>query len=91
MTILVAEPLLSVAGHVAIRPVARVRRSALGALDQLRGTLSATVRALFTVAVAIVAIEALPGASEVKPAVRTSRTGRLVNAEVVAFRPRSKR
>jgi uncharacterized protein YkwD len=88
MTIVVVEALFSVAGHFAIRPtVALVRRSALSTVDRILGTVPATIRSLFIVAVAIIAIEALPVSSEVKAAVETSRTGRLVNAEIAAFQP----
>ena len=88
VTIVVAEALFSAAGHLAIRPiVALVRRSPLGIADRILGTLPAAVRSLFIVAVAILAIEALPIGSDVKAAVEASRTGRFVNAEIVAFQP----
>jgi len=47
----------------------------------------ATIRSHFIAAVAVLAIEALLVSSEVKAAVETSRTGRLVNAEIAAFQP----
>jgi uncharacterized protein YkwD len=88
VTVVVVEALFSVAGYVAIQPiVALVRRGPLGAVDRILGTVPATIRSLFIVAVAILAIEALPVSSEMKAAVETSRTGRLVNAEIVAFQP----
>jgi uncharacterized protein YkwD len=88
VAVVVVEALFSLAGHVAIRPVvALVRRSALSGVDRFLGIVPATIRSLFIVAVAIVAIEALPVSSEVKAAVETSRTGRLVLAEVAAFQP----
>src|SRR5207302_8496186 len=49
--------------------------------------LPAAVRSLFIVAVAILAIEALPIGSDGQAAVDASRTGRFVNAEIVAFQP----
>jgi uncharacterized protein YkwD len=88
VVILIAEALFSAAGYFAIRPVvALVRRSRIGAVDHLLGTVPAVIRAVLLVAVAILAIEGLPVASEVKEPVETSRTARLVNAEVAAFRP----
>jgi uncharacterized protein YkwD len=88
VTILVVEALFSVAGHLALRPiVALVRRSPFSRADRILGTLPATIRSLFIVAVAILAIAALPVASEMKAAVETSRTGRFVTAEIAAFQP----
>lgn len=88
LTIIAVEALFSTAGYLAIRPiVAVVRRSALGGVDRILGTVPATIRALFIVALAILTIQALPVSSEVKAAVETSRTARLVNAEVAAFQP----
>jgi uncharacterized protein YkwD len=87
-TIVVAEALFSAAGYIAIRPiVALVRRSPLNVADRILGTLPAGIRSLFIVAVAILAIEALPVASEVKAAVETSGTGRAVNAQLAKFHP----
>jgi uncharacterized protein YkwD len=88
VTIVIAEALFSAAGYLAIRPiVALVRRSPFSAADRILGTLPAGMRSLFIVAVAILAIEALPVASEVKAAVETSRTGRAVNAQVAKLQP----
>jgi uncharacterized protein YkwD len=88
VTIVAAEALFSAAGFFAIRPiVALVRRSRLNRVDKMLGTLPAAIRSLFIVAVAILALEALPVASEVKATVETSRTGRVVNAQVAAFHP----
>ena len=88
LTIVVAEAVFSAAGYIAIRPiVALVRRSPFGAADRILGTLPAAIRSLLIVAVAILAIEALPIASEVKAAVETSRTGRTVNAQLARFQP----
>src|SRR5712691_1611451 len=88
IVIVVVEALLSLAGHVAIRPIsAAVHRSALRTLDRILGTVPAGVRSLFIVAVAILTIETLPVASEVKAAVETSHTGRVVNAQIAAFQP----
>jgi uncharacterized protein YkwD len=88
LTVVVVEGLFSAAGHVAIRPVvAVIRRSPLDGVDRVLGTVPGTIRALFIVALAILTIQALPLSSEVKAAVETSRTARLVNAEVAAFRP----
>jgi uncharacterized membrane protein required for colicin V production len=79
----VVEALSSVAGHFAILPVAAmVRRSPLGTSDRVLGILPAGIRSLVIVAVAILATQALPVTSEVKAAVETSRTGRIVNAQV---------
>jgi uncharacterized protein YkwD len=88
VTIVIAEALFSAAGYFAIRPiVALVRRSPFSAADRILGTLPAGMRSLLIVAVAILAIEALPVASEVKAAVETSRTGRAVNAQVAKLQP----
>jgi uncharacterized membrane protein required for colicin V production len=88
VVIVVVEALLSLAGHVTIRPLsAAVRRSALSTVDRILGTVPAGVRSLFIVAVAVLAIETLPVASEVKAAVETSRTGRVVNAQIAALQP----
>jgi uncharacterized protein YkwD len=88
VTILLAEAVLSVMGYVAIRPiVALVRRSPFSGPDRILGTLPAGIRSLLIVAVAILAIEALPVASEVKAAVETSRSGREVNAQLARFQP----
>jgi uncharacterized protein YkwD len=88
LTVVVVEGLFSAAGRVAIRPVvAVIRRSPLDGVDRVLGTVPGTIRALFIVALAILTIQALPLSSEVKAAVETSRTARLVNAEVAAFQP----
>lgn len=88
VTIVIAEALFSVAGYIAIRPIVSVvRRSPFNAADRILGTLPSGVRSLLIVAVAILAIEALPVASEVKAAVETSRTGRVVNAQLAKFQP----
>jgi uncharacterized membrane protein required for colicin V production len=88
VTIAVAEALLSAGGYLAIRPiVSLVRRSPFNAADRILGTVPGGIRSLFIVAVAILAIEALPVASDVKAAVETSRTGRAVNAELAKFQP----
>jgi len=88
VTLVAAEALLSAAGYVAIRPiVAFVRRSPLSSADRIFGIVPAAIRSLFIVAVAILAIEALPLGSDVKAAVEASRAGRIVNAEIVAFQP----
>jgi uncharacterized protein YkwD len=88
LTIVAAEALFSAAGYLAIRPIVGVvRRSPLGIADRILGTVPAAIRSLFIVAVAILAIEALPLGSDVKAAVEASRTGRVVNAEIVAFQP----
>lgn len=88
VTIVVIEALFSVAGYIAIRPiVAVVRRGPLGAIDRILGTVPATLRSLLIVALAILAIGALPVASDMKAAVETSRTGRFVTAKIAAFQP----
>ncbi len=88
VTIVVAEAVLSVAGYLAIRPIVTlVRRGPFNAADRILGTLPGGIRSLLLVAVAILAIEALPVASEVKAAVETSRTGRAVNAQLARFQP----
>jgi uncharacterized protein YkwD len=88
VTIVVVEALFSVAGSLAIRPiVALVRHSPLSPGDRILGTVPATLRSFFIVAVAILAIEALPVASDMKATVETSRTGRFVTAEIAAFQP----
>jgi len=86
VTIVAIEALFSIAGYFALRPIlALVRSSRLSRVDRILGTVPATIRALFIVAVAILAVAALPVASEVKAAVETSRTGRFVTAEIAAF------
>ena len=88
VTIVIAEAVFAVAGYLAIRPiVSSIRRSPFNAADRILGTLPSGVRSLLIVAVAILAIEALPVASEVKAAVETSRTGRAVNAQLAKFHP----
>jgi uncharacterized protein YkwD len=88
LTIVVMEALFSAAGYIAIRPiVALVRRSPVSAADRILGTLPATIRSLFIVALAVLAIEALPFGSDVHAAVETSRTGRTVNAQILTFKP----
>ena len=88
LTIILAEALLSVGGHVAIRPVVSlIRRSPFGAADKILGALPGGLRSLLIVAVAVLAIETLPIASEVKAAVETSGTGRAVNAQLARFQP----
>jgi uncharacterized protein YkwD len=88
VTILVVEAVFSAAGHFAIRPiVALVRQGPLSVADRILGTLPAAIRSALIVAVTILAIEATPVSSEVTAAVETSRTGRIVNAEVAAFQP----
>jgi uncharacterized protein YkwD len=88
MTVVAAEALFSAAGYLAIRPIiAAVRRSALAPADQVLGIVPAAIRSLFIVAVAILAIEALPVGSDMKAAVEASRTGRLVSSEIAAVQP----
>lgn len=88
VTVVAAEALFSAAGYLAMRPIAAlVRRSPLGPADHVLGTVPAAIRSLFIVAVAILAIEALPVGSDMKAAVEASRTGRLVNAEIAAVQP----
>jgi uncharacterized protein YkwD len=88
VTILVVEGLFAAAGNFAIWPiVALVRRSPLSVADRILGTLPAAIRSALIVAVTILAIEAIPVGSEMTAAVETSRTGRIVNAEVAAFQP----
>jgi uncharacterized protein YkwD len=86
--IVAVEALFSIAGYLSIRPLARlVRESRLGAVDRLLGTIPATIRSVLIVAVVVLAIEALPLSTEIKAAVETSRTGRIVNDRVVAYQP----
>jgi len=88
VTIVIAEAVLSVAGYLAIRPIVSVvRRSPFNVADKVLGTLPGGIRSLFIVAIAILAIEALPIASDVREAVETSRTGRAVNAQLAKFEP----
>jgi uncharacterized membrane protein required for colicin V production len=80
VVVVAVEALFSVAGYIAIRPIlAVVRRSPLSTAERVLGTVPAAMRSLFIVAIAILAIEALPFGSEVKAAVETSRAGRLLN------------
>jgi len=75
--IVIVEALFSITGYVAIRPiVALVRRTPMSGADRALGVIPAIARSIFIVAVAILAIEALPVASEFKAAVETSRSGR---------------
>lgn len=88
VVILALEALFALAGHLAVRPiVALVRRSALDGPDRALGTIPAGVRTVLIVAVTILALQALPVASEIKAAVETSRTGRLVNDQIAAHQP----
>jgi uncharacterized protein YkwD len=83
VVIVMVEALFSAAGYIAIRPiVANVRRSSLSTTERALGTVPAAIRSLFIVALAILAIEALPLASEIKAAVETSRTGRILSAQL---------
>jgi uncharacterized protein YkwD len=87
-TIVIVEALFSAAGYLAMRPIlAVIQRSPLSRADLILGTVPAAIRSFFIVAVAIVAIEALPVRSDVKAAVETSRTGRIVNAQIAALQP----
>ena len=86
--IVIVEALFSITGYLAIRPiVARIRRSPISGADRALGVIPAVARSLFIVAVAILAIEALPVASEFKAAVETSRSGRIVGEQVTAIQP----
>lgn len=77
--IFAAEALFAIAGHLSVRPlVASVRGSRLSTADHLLGTVPAVVRAVVIVAIVVVAIQALPLSSEIKAAVETSRTARIV-------------
>ena len=88
VTVVAVEGLFSVAGYLAVRPiVAAVRGSRLSAADRILGTVPGAIRSVFVVAVAILAIEALPVGSDAKAAVETSRTGRVVNAGIAALEP----
>jgi uncharacterized protein YkwD len=86
--IVLVEALFSITGYLAIRPiVGLIRRSAISGADRALGVIPAIARSVFIVAVAILAIEALPVASEVKAAVETSRSGRIVGEQVSAVQP----
>src|SRR2546425_838314 len=86
--IVIVEALFSITGYVAIRPiVALIRRTPVSGADRALGVIPAIARSIFIVAVAILAIEALPVASEFKAAVETSRSGRIVGAQVTAVQP----
>lgn len=86
--IVVVEALFSITGSLAIRPiVARIRSSPISGPDRALGVIPAVARSLFIVAVAILAIEALPLASDFKAAVETSRSGRIVGEQVTAIQP----
>jgi uncharacterized protein YkwD len=86
--IIAAELLLAFAGSLAIGPIVRgVRSGPLNTLDRVLGTIPSAARSLFVVAVAVVAIETLPLGSEIKAAVETSQTGRIVAAQTAAFQP----
>jgi uncharacterized protein YkwD len=86
--IVAAELLFAVAGSLAMGPVVRaVRSGPLNTLDRVLGTLPSAARSLFIVAVAVLAIEALPLGSDIKAAVETSHTGRIVAAQTAAFQP----
>jgi len=86
--IVIVEALFSITGYVAIRPiVALIRRTPMSGADRALGVIPAIARSIFIVAVAILAIEALPVASEFKAAVETSRSGRIVGEQVTAVQP----
>jgi uncharacterized protein YkwD len=86
--IVAVELLFAVAGSLAMGPIVRALRSGpLNTLDRVLGTLPSAARSLFVVAVAVLAIEALPLGSEIKAAVETSQTGRIVAAQSAAIQP----
>ena len=86
--IVIVETMFSVAGYFAIRPiVGALRRGRLRVLDRALGTVPAALRSLFIVAVGILAIETLPIAGELRLAVETSRTGRIVSEQVAGYQP----
>jgi len=88
VVILVVESLFSITGYLAVRPiVGLIRRSRVDGADRVLGIVPSVVRSLFVVAIAIVAIEALPVSSEVKAAVETSRTGRMVGDQLAIYQP----
>ena len=88
VVILVVESLFSITGYLAVRPiVGLIRRSPVDGADRVLGIVPSVVRSLFVVAIAIVAIEALPVSSEVKAAVETSRTGRMVGDQLAIYQP----
>jgi len=92
VVIVVVEALFSTAGYLATRLlVAFIRRSPLTVADRILGTLPATDPLAFHRRVGVLAIEAVPFGSEVHAAVDTSRTGGIVNAQVVAFPPQIER
>jgi uncharacterized membrane protein required for colicin V production len=83
VVVVAVEAMFSAAGQVAIRPLsAIVRRSPLSTAERVLGTVPAAMRSLFIVALAILAIEALPLGSEIKAAVETSRAGRILNTQL---------
>ena len=88
VVIVLAEMLFSIAGYLAIRPiVALIRRTPINPLDRVLGMIPSAIRTLFVVAVAILAIEALPVSSDIKAQVDTSRTGRAVSDQLAAYQP----
>jgi len=88
VVIVLAEMLFSIAGYLAIRPiVALIRRTPINPLDRVLGMIPSAIRTLFVVAVAILAIEALPVGSDIKAQVDTSRTGRAVSDQLAAYQP----
>jgi len=86
--IVIVETALSVVGHFAVRPiVGAVRRSRLSLVDRALGTVPAAARSLVIVVVGVLAIETLPIASELRVAIETSRTGRIVSDQVAGYQP----
>ena len=88
LVILIAESLFAAAGYFALpRVTDAVRRGRLGRADRVLGIVPAAIRGLFLVALAILAVETLPLNSQVKAAVESSATGRVVSAGVAAYQP----
>jgi uncharacterized protein YkwD len=88
LVLLAVETLFAITAYVAVRPiVALIRRGPLNVVDRALGIVPAVARALFLVAVLVLAIEALPVSSEIKAAVEESRTGHVVSDQVEAYQP----
>jgi uncharacterized protein YkwD len=88
LVILVAESIFAAAAYFALpRVLGAVRAGPLGRVDRILGIVPATVRGMFLVAVAVLAIETLPLNSEIKAAVESSATGRAVSAGLASYEP----
>ena len=88
IVLFVVEALFALAGGLVLHPfIELIRRGPLAGTDRVLGVVPGAVRSLLLMAIAVVAIGALPLSSDVKAAVETSRTGRIVGDRFVELQP----